>query len=449
MSKTIPCQFCETCSRPACSERVKPSPSPSPIVPVVTPIIPKPVPVPVPNPVKNTIPLESLLTQELWDKSFPYADLSSVYCPIDKKPMYRFEDLIEAVKFMNKHEDSRFHGFCDNKNDRLNKLELAAFLGNFAHETSDASLESPMKWIFPPADPVSGPEKGVAGGGLCIIEGLLPMIASHKRGTKSPYDGPLKVTMGFEDFRPAARKTLGIHSDDVVSCVIQSVAGAYQPGFGLGTGSPAIQEHYCAVADDGTLWGEFPKPTNEVIKLKKDYVQSLSNRSTTSMGTYSIYSGRNATMLSYNFNMTDFSLDIFKDYRVVRYPNLLTTVDRKTWNNIPECFGFPGPNPGGKNLLPVNIDTTTPDARIVGWLSALHFWMIPRSGRPISCHECMLQPDTYGAMLDICIIVNNQDGVNPPNSWASYKLKYYKRILDIMGEPVGRTLTPPSRLKVK
>ena len=456
-SQKIPCQYCETCSRPACSVRSVPSPSPSPIpnpspipivtpvTPIVTPVTPTPI-VPVPSPSGTKTSLASWFTQDLWDKIFPYADLSAVYCPTDKKPFWTRDDFIAAVDWMDKLPDSKFHGFGTSADLLTNKYEVAAFLGNYFQETADPSITAPYPWLFPKADPISGPEGGPAGGGLSVVEGLAPLVAPHKKGTSPPFTGPLSVTL--TNLRPTVRKTIGLRDDDVISCIVQDYAGANQPQFGLGFGTGAgavISEHYVSVSDDGTLWGDKPKPTKDIIRSKKDLVISTTDRSYACRGTYCGYGGRGAIQLSYSYGYSDCSLDLFGDYRLCKYPNLIITTDRDTWNGLPIVFGFPGPNEGGKNRLPADISSSTPPARLMAWITSLWFWMIPRSGRPVSCHYCMLNYKTH-SITGVNLIVNNQSGL-VEGTWAAKKIVYYKRICNIFGIPWEGTIANPPAIK--
>ena len=151
-----------------------------------------------------------------------------------------------------------------------------------------------------------------------------------------------------------------------------------------------------------------------------------------------------STQLSYSYNYSECSLDLTADYRLVRYPNLLITTDRDEFCGIPAVFGFPGPNPDGKNKLPADIASTTPSARILGWSTSIWFWMTLRSGRPVSCHDSMMQPKKYG-ITAVNLIVNNQAG--EPGTWAAKKLEYYRRILAILGLPEDGTIVFPPGIK--
>ncbi len=456
-----PCEFCATCSRPACEKKdvVSPTPKPLPVTPVVPTPVPKPTPVPVPtpvpqptpNPVPTPIPTPSgsvksvreWFTQDMWDMIVPYADLSAVYCPTDKKPMYSREAFFEAIDWMNAHPNKMFHGFGTSGSELINKYEIAAFLANFSQECGSPDLKSPFPYLWPKADPQTAPYVGMAGGGVALIEGVAPMMVAHKKGTACPVQGQMMYTM--DNPRPMVKKVLGLRDDDVLTSVVQSLAGANQPGFGLGTGNVAFTEKgLAAVSDDGTVYGDVDSSIKDTVVPASKWVRSTTDRKYACLGMYCQYSGKHSTQLSYWFNYSACSVDLFGDYRLVRYPNLLVTVDRENWNGFPATFGFAGPNTGGKNRLPTEIDRTTPNARITGFLSTFWFWMGPRSGRPISCHEAMLKPEKYG-ITSVCLIVNNESGLN--GGWASQKLDYYKRICAILNIPVGNTIVSPPGIK--
>jgi hypothetical protein len=345
---------------------------------------------------------------------------------------------------MNNHPDSKFHGFgTDGKNQEINAIEVAAFMANLHQEVGDPSITAPYPWLTPPADKQTGPEAGPAGGCLSVVEGLAPIVVPHKKGTNPPFRGVLVSTSAM---RGTPRKIIGLRDDDVLSCIIQDFKNANQGNFGLGvgTGSGAIMgKGFAAVSDDGTLYGD-TEMCKDPLKPAKELIPSTTDRRFACKGTYCQYSGRGAIQLSYNYNYSDCSLDLFKDFRLIRYPNLIITTDRDTWNGLPEIFGFPGVNEGGKNKLPADIAGTTPSARILAFATCIWFWMIPRSGRRISCHECMLSPETYG-ITSVNLIVNNQSGLKE-GTWAAKKLEYYKRICAIMKLNLAGTIVSPPGL---
>lgn len=446
------CDFCTVCSkttdRPCNKKSVEPVPVPQPIP------VPNPVPNPTPNPVPNPLPtpkpnpttqkIQDWLTQDIWDTIFPYMECSAVYCPSDNLPFYSRQSFIDAIEWLNNHKDTSLHNFGTASSDiNINKYEIAAFLGNFQQETGDPSLTVPFSWLYPPAAKQTGPQTGQSGGGLCILEGLTTQVFPHKIDEKVPYKGVMEITL--KNLRPKIQSLLGLQKDHLITCVVENFNSAYMPGFGLGTGNPSFQDSYVAVSDNGTLYGNGSLSKTDVVIPTKNLVASVSDRKFACLGIYCQTQGHGPIMLSYNYNFCDCSISLFSDYRVAKYPNLLTTVDRNTWNNYPKIFGFPGPNPDGKNLLPKNIIDTTPQARILSWISSIWFWMSLRSGRKISCHQCMMEPAKYG-ITSVNLIINNQSG-NIFGTWASEKIVYYKRICNILQLDVGNTVVNPSGIQ--
>lgn len=200
-----------------------------------------------------------------------------------------------------------------------------------------------------------------------------------------------------------------------------------------------------AVSDDGTLYGDNPLGSEPpgFIKPSKECKLSTSDRRYAGLGLYAQYSGRGAIQLSYNFNYSWISMELFQDYRLVRYPNLITTTDRIKFNGKSEYFGFPGPNPNGNNQLPIYISNSTPPARMMAYITAICFWMRPRSNRKISCHQCMLEPTKIG-ITGVNLIVNNDSGcIN--GTWAWNKIQYYIRICKILDiDPHPTIICQPS-----
>lgn len=348
--------------------------------------------------------------KEIWTTIFPYINCSSVFTH-DNRPFWTYPDFLAAVDYCKTHKKQELRGFCSEGNTLTNKLELASFLANFQQETGDPSIKAPYPWTYPKVLPRGIPGEGNAGGGLGLIEGVSAAISFET----TPPRGEIvkKVKLNIKE-----KQIIGTKNDQIYS-YIQSLGSLNQPGFGL-PGS-VIREHYRAVADDGTIVSKFS--------------DNLTGRSATCGGLYCQYSGRGAIQLSYNYNYTDCSLDLFGDYRLVAYPNLITTTDRKGFNGNPKYFGFPGPNPGGDNQLPVAVAKTTPDARQLAWITAIWFWMTKRSGRQISCHYSMKNWQKFG-ITSCNSIINNQSGCEP--GWAGNKIEYYKRICNILGIPENK-----------
>lgn len=383
---------------------------------------------------KVTNNIETWFTKELFEKIFPYAEASSVFTH-DQKPFWDYTSFINSIKWMNSHKDTRFHNFCSE-----NKYELAAFLANTHQETGDPSLKIPYPWLYPPAQPKTGPEYSEAGGLLAIMEGCSAMISPHPPNTPVPFTGDLNTTAALSQ---NTRNLIGLNSTDILSVCVMNLNGINQPNFGLGTGTGGgvvFQNGLAGVSDNGTLYGDAHSESDTILPSKQ-CISSTTDPRYAALGPYAQYGGRGAIQLSYNFNYTSCSLELFGDYRLVRYPNLLITTDRINLNGKPYYFGFPGPNLKGNNTLPKNIADTTPPARMMAWISAICFWMLPRSGKNISCHQCMLEPSKYG-ITSVNMIVNNQSGCTA-GTWAANKNKYYTRICNIFGiDPLPTIICP-------
>ena len=362
----------------------------------------------------NTNKISSFFTKELFDIIYPYYGGSIIFSD-DSIPFWNYNSFIESIDWMNKHPDQDFHNFAIDSNGNLNILELAAFLANTHQETGDPSLKVPYPyWPNPPAVP--GPHNGDGGGLLAISEGVIAAITPN---SSVGFDAVLKSNN--VPFTTKQQEITGLSS---ISAFVISLSNMDQPNFGLSSSNTSIdisQPGLVAVDKYGNLYGDNPlgndahtvKPKNNLPSDKPPpYIQ---------------YGGRGAIQLSYNFNYSQISLELFKDYRLVKYPNLITTTNRSTFNNQPYYFGFPGPNPDGKNNLPDNILNTTPSAKLMAWITSIAFWMKPRSGRSISCHYAMNDP-SFG-ITTTNLIINNQSGCT--TSWAYNKVQYYKRICKI------------------
>jgi hypothetical protein len=381
------------------------------------------------------VDITSWFTPELFTKIFPYSCASTVFTH-DNKPFWDYTSLIQSIKWMN---STKFHGFCQGK---YPKLELAAFLANTCQETGDPSLTLPYPWLQTKVTR-TGEEysNGSAGGATALFEGSPSIISPHSRDTPSPYNGDINI---FElPLTELERYQIGLGKNEVMSASILSLISANQSGFGLGTGNPSL-DGYCAVSDDGTLYGNNCKG-NDIVKSTSELKLSTTDRRYSSLGFYTQYGGRGSIQLSYNYNYCDCSLDLFNDYRLARYPNLLITTDRKNFLGKSNYFGFPGKDLNGNNQLPLEISNTTPPARLLGWISGIWFWVTLRSARKISCHECMNEPYSIG-ITGTNLIVNNQSGCTP-GTWASDKLKFYTRICKILGIDYTGTILCPASIK--
>lgn len=357
--------------------------------------------------------IEEWFTEEIWTKIFPYIKCSSVWTH-DNQPFWRYSDFLESIKYMNNHYKEDFHGFIDSDNLLTNKLEMASFLANFHQETGDPSIEAPYPWSYPKREKKGYSYEGHAGGGLAVMEGCSAQVVLDDPTPSSV----MKKSIPLSDLE---KDIIGTDKESIKS-IVASLKSINQPNFGLGMGTGSgviLKEHYQAVSDNGTL-------------LKAGSLQEGDPRSYTCLGPYCQYGGRGAIQLSYNYNYTDCSLALFDDFRLVQYPNLVITTDREKFNGFPFYFGFPGPYLNGANKLPREIERTTPPARRLAFITCLWFWMVPRSGRKISCHYSMINWKTYG-ITSCNMIINNQSGCSP--SWAYNKILYYRRICKIFNIP--------------
>ncbi len=352
-------------------------------------------------------------TEELWSKIFPYIKCSAVWTH-DTEPFWRYSDFLESIKYMESHSNRDFHGFGNSGDLLTDKLELASFLANFHQETGDPSLEVPYPWSYPKKEKKGYPYEGHAGGGLAIMEGSSAQVVLDDPVPSSD----MKKTISLSNLE---KDIIGTDKN-LIKSIVPSLKSINQPNFGLGMGTGSgviLKEHYQAVSDNGTL-------------VKEGSSQEGNSRNYTCSGPYCQYGGRGAIQLSYNYNYTDCSLALFNDLRLVQYPNLIITTDREKFNGLSFYFGFPGPNLNGANRLPEEIANSTPPARRLAFITCLWFWMVPRSGRKISCHYSMVNWKTHG-ITSCNMIINNQSGCT--TSWAYNKILYYRRICKIFEIP--------------
>jgi hypothetical protein len=392
--------------------------------------------------------LETFLTDALWQEIFPYSKASACFTH-DNQPFWRREDFIAAVKWLNGHPNKAYHNFgSDSPDPLINKLEICSFLANTHQETGDPSLTVPYPWGWPKATPQGHKYEGPGGGCMAICEGVCPIATFGDQVMPG-------VLTGSQSLTESERQILGV-TQTIMNSSVGDLSPMSQPNFGLGagTGSGAVfQPGLVAVADDGTLYGDQPltrdpeeresiRPSSEVVG------KPITDRKYSALGVYGRYGGRGAIQLSYNYNYSECSIALFGDYRLARFPNLIVTTDRENHLGISEYFGFPGPNPQGKNKLPSKIDATTPPARILAWLTCLWFWMDNRrSGRFVSCHEAMSEPFRMG--ITTCNMIINNDSGCSQGTWAWKKNRYYERVCRIMGIPedivVRSIICPPAR----
>lgn len=358
-------------------------------------------------------------TEDLFDELFPYAAASCIFTGT-KRAFWDYQSLVYSIKWMNCH-GTDFHGFPSSKD------EFAAYLANLWQETGDPSLLAPYPWLWPK---IEGPSTN-AGGLLNLIEGSAVFVQPL-----GEQDVIANAEIIVHDI-PLSKKsrTMIMKDRNLKLAASINTKTMLMPGFGLGTGSASFGVEggvrLCAVSDDGTLHFEQPVGTN--------------TRGTMSGGVYCNYSGRGGIQLSYNYNYSCISMEMFGDYRLVKYPNLIVTTHRTNPNLIDsKIFGFPGPNPDGNNVPEKNVLDTTPPARMLAHITAIAFWMKPRSGRKISCHDCM--KDRQYGITSVNMIVNNQSGLDTA-TWAARKIEYYKFICKKFG--IKPNVVSPSKLQKK
>lgn len=267
---------------------------------------PRPPKKPAPPPLvaRGVQPVRSWLTQDRWERIFPYYKASAVYTN-DGKPFFTREDFLASVDWLNNHKDPSLRGFGTSSPDmEINKLEVAAFLASAIQETGDPSLAIPYPWAWPPAQNRSGPEFNTqgAGGLLCTIEGLsLSMVPLDSINDPSPLAGVMNAKVKLNDHE----KYLIGFQQTAMSATVLSVANANQANFGLGVGTgggAALDPGLVAVSDDGTLYGDAPRAENDRVKPARFAATGANkDRSKACLGTYCQYGGRGVQQLSYSF----------------------------------------------------------------------------------------------------------------------------------------------------
>jgi len=400
---------------------------------------------------QSTQIVENNFTKEMFDVIFPYAGASAVFTH-DGEPFYTYRNFIDSIDYLNKHPNPTLHNFGLTSDNTINMDELAAFLANVSQVTGNPEYTAPYS-DKPQEQNYTALEKSKynAGGLVSIVEGISGNIDPFVQQANHQ----VKLQLTGEQLNV-------ISPDGLINSMYGYVKVDWfydmnQPNFGLNIelkGGAVFSDNtqdLAAVSDDGTLWiqkkgatsnSPYPdKNYNNGLDIKTPYpvgnTEYSDNRSYIAMGPYAQYVGRGADQLSYNYNYSKCSLDIFGDFRLVQYPNLIVTTDRINLNkdkfsdlkpSAAYYFGFPGKNPGGDNKLPQNILDTTPSARILAWVTALWFWMMEKRDG-LTCHQAMLDSNKYGITMTNYII-NNQLGCNP-SEWVGKKVAYYKRICKI------------------
>ena len=136
------------------------------------------------------------------------------------------------------------------------------------------------------------------------------------------------------------------------------------------------------------------------------------------------YGGRGAIQLSYNFNYTQCSLDLFGDFRLVVWPNLI--IGLNALEQYPNTYA----DKYSIRKCPQEVITDTPAPEQMVWIVCLWFWMTNRSGYKFSCHDSMQH--NLGITCTN-MIVNNQSGCG--DTWATKKNRYFIRICKLLNIP--------------
>ena len=427
-------------------------------------------------------PITKWFTEEHFNKVFPYAFATSVFTT-DNSPFYTYTGFMNAIDFLETLSNKDMHGFCSESADqRINLNEMAAFLGNMQQETGDPTIVVPYPWSCPydgvkscvkdgdqcggkgysgptnccfsnskcvqSGDFYSGctnqggsPNGRVAGGGLFLVEGVTELIGS----TKSPGYFPYNMN----------NKTI---EDEIMCSTMYLNGGSLIPNTNRGlffTGSPpkfaetdggcVMQGGFTCVSSDGTIYGNSEYTDKQTSQYKNLFPVKIlpltcdsgdKSCSCVDKDLTCEYVGRGPTQLTGNANYQACSLALFGDLRLVKYSNLLNTMDRSSPlsngsqyfsdENKEILFGFPGGN------VPPEIINSTPDARILIWATNIWFWMDKcRSGRTMSCHQCMLDPTNYGISAVGCLVNANPACGEETQTYKKYL--YYKSVCDILG----------------
>ena len=412
--------------------------------------------------------LTQWFTPELFDSLMPYSGISAIYAD-DGQPFYTHEAFMSAIDFMNNHENKDYHGFGTSGSDEQNKLELAAFFANIAEEIGTGAITFPNCGDTPTNLPAAV-IPGALGGGVATIEGALPAFdqQSGSAGCASP-SMPIKNTTGATKitgcdtlcvtgagYTPLESRSL---NPSPTSTNLNSGGCVFNALLDKKTGLPINSgfSNYACVSSSGQLWQGNPSSVQALITNSKtkhlfDDIKTATYKSLTECASddptcrcmtwdYACqYPGRGPTQLTGNINYTDCSLGLFKDIRLVKWPNLMTATNResepantyidmcsKTTKPSEKCkslFTFPG-----AIKLPQEIIDDTPPARVLTWLSTLYFWMDKnRSQASISCHDAVLDP-TLGFSCATDIINGN--------GCKAAKLDYYPGICAVIGVAPG------------
>ena len=446
------------------------------------------------NYIKNTLNF----TESMWNSIFPYSVVSSVWTK-DNTPYWNYNNLIDAIDFLENHHNPKFKGFASSSSDLLiNKIELCAFLANMQQEVGEPALIVPSNFNLCNST------------NSCMKEAWCndsdsPCSADCNQTCKmsTAYGGKCECNSGYE-WNDAAKKCTkgGIKPDDTIVCnknklcngsaggAIQLLEGALvsgitiltsatppssehiysfpdslnindckitakspviskgnQSSFGLPNSGAIVGPNAASISSDGTLYigiTDYSTITksrfwNSSWNKQHNYNECSNDKTSKkcvclSDDIFCQYGGRGAIQLSYNYNYTQCSLDLFGDFRLVVWPNLIIGIH----------------NGGTAIEIPDEVLKDTPDSKTLGWLTCFWFWMTNNSGYLFSCHDAIQKG--YGITC-ANLIINNQSGCDI-GTWASYKNEYFKRIctaFDISDKDIKNNIicNPDKRCKKK
>jgi hypothetical protein len=304
-------------------------------------------------------------------------------------------------------------------------------------------------------NPNDAPEGGrYAGGAQFLVEGALEQVGNPSPTATSP-PNPTATSPPISQFffnYDINNKNV----EDELGCSSLGLSGGVvKPNTNRGLffsngkfqetdGGCVMQGGYTCVTSDGTLYGNKDYVDLQTSQYKNLFpVKTLPDTCNSGDGTCQCvdldlrceYVGRGPTQLTGNINYHACSLALFGDLRLVKYPNLLNTIDRTAVENNggpyysnedkTHLFGFPG------STIPPEILNSTPDARILIWATNLWFWMDRcRSGKTLSCHQSMLDPANFGISAVGCIVNGNPAC---PKQQTLKKYVFYQNICNLFG----------------
>ena len=319
----------------------------------------------------------------------------------------------------------------------------------------------------PPAEPVD--RNGSFGTGVAAIEGVLPVFDAANGSCGSFYTVPItsqavKDRLGSGGCTNLCLQNKLLPSPNKARGLFDGQTGTQDGGCFFNNGTEGGFGNYACVSSNGTLMQGNPSSikitnpdTRDLFKFRTFDPKKLCTAGDTSCSCLKNdmscqYVGRGPSQLTGGANYTDCSQAFFGDLRLVRWPNLLTTVNRADPLNpnsafLKNCGGtkeicesvlsFPG------GALPDIIIKTTPPARVLIWASTLFFWMdryrIGFNG--VSCHDAMVDPLGMGIQC-VNLIVN----ANSCSDVGNIKSFYYQAICRALGVKPDKDVCPQDEL---